>query len=214
MKFWEIGKKSICILRNYVAHAKELNNPVPQKPIYFIKPTTSYLQEGDGPILLPKGSDVHHEVELGVVIGENCKNVSEDNAMKYIAGYALTIDMTARDIQTEARQNGMPWSEAKGFDTFMPISTFIPKSQIKDPHDIELWLKVDGELRQKDSTNLMIFSIPNLISEVTKCMTLEKGDVIATGTPKGVGAVLDGQTIRAGITGLMEMKFSVKDRGY
>ena len=108
----------------------------------------------------------------------------------------------------------MPWSEAKGFDTFMPISTFIPKSQIKDPHDIELWLKVDGELRQKDSTNLMIFSIPNLISEVTKCMTLEKGDVIATGTPKGVGAVLDGQTIRAGITGLMEMKFSVKDRGY
>ena len=169
MKFWEIGKKSICILRKLCCTCKkELNNPVPQKPIHFIKPTTSYLQEGDGPILLPKGSDVHHEVELGVVIGENCKNVSEDNAMKYIAGYALTIDMTARDIQTEARQNGMPWSEAKGSDTFMPISTFIPKSQIKDPHDIELWLKVDGELRQKDSTNLMIFSIPNLISEVTK----------------------------------------------
>ena len=213
-KFWEIGKKSVCILRNYVAHAKELNNPLPKKPIYFIKPTTAYLQENSGPILLPKGSDVHHEVELGVVIGETCTNVDENDAMKYVDGYALTIDMTARDIQTEARNNSMPWTEAKCFDTFMPISTFIPKSQINDPHDINLWLKVDDELRQDDSTNLMIFSIPTLISEITKCMTLEKGDVIATGTPQGVGPVVDGQTIRAGIKGVIEMKFDVKDRGY
>ena len=157
---------------------------------------------------------MHHEVELGVVIGETCTNVDENDAMKYVDGYALTIDMTARDIQTEAKNNSMPWTEAKCFDTFMPISTFIPKSQINDPHDINLWLKVDDELRQDDSTNLMIFSIPTLISEITKCMTLEKGDVIATGTPQGVGPVVDGQTIRAGIKGVIEMKFDVKDRGY
>lgn len=107
--------------------------------------------------------------------------------------------MTARNIQNEAKRKGLPWDIAKGFDTFLPISRLIPKSKIPDPHDIELWLKVNGETRQEDSTNLLLFTIPRILSDISKVFTLEAGDIVITGTPKGVGPVVPGDVMTAGI---------------
>lgn len=114
-------------------------------------------------------------------------------------GYALAIDMTARNIQNEAKKKGLPWDISKGFDTFLPISHVIPKSKIPDPHDIEIWLKVNGETHQEDSTNLFLFQVPRVISDISKVMTIEAGDIIITGTPKGVGPVVPGDVMTAGI---------------
>ena len=138
--------------------------------------------------------------------------------MLTILGYALAIDMTARNAQDEAKKKGLPWSIAKGFDTFLPISNYISKSLIPDPHDVELYLSVNDEIRQSDSTELMLFRIPRQLSDISKVMTLEKGDVVLTGTPKGVGEVKAGDVMRAGIkVGGKEleegrMRVDVKDR--
>ena len=123
----------------------------------------------------------------------------EKEAMDAIEGYALSIDMTARNAQDEAKRKGLPWSIAKGFDTFLPMSNFIPRNKIPDPHNVELWLSVNDEVKQRDSTNLMLFRIPRQLADISQCMTLEKGDVVLTGTPKGVGSVEVGDMIRAGL---------------
>jgi acylpyruvate hydrolase len=114
-------------------------------------------------------------------------------------GYALVIDMTARNAQNDAKMNGLPWDIAKGFDTFLPVSECIAKSAIPDPHNVELYLTVNNEARQADSTELMLFQIPRILSDISKVMTLEKGDVVLTGTPKGVGRVVPGDIMRAGL---------------
>jgi 2-keto-4-pentenoate hydratase/2-oxohepta-3-ene-1,7-dioic acid hydratase in catechol pathway len=114
-------------------------------------------------------------------------------------GYALSIDMTARNAQNEAKKKGLPWDIAKGFDTFLPISKVIDKSAIADPHNLEIYLQVNGEYHQRDSTELMLFRIPRLLSDISKVMTLEPGDIVITGTPKGVGPVVPGDVMTAGI---------------
>ena len=123
----------------------------------------------------------------------------EKAALDAIAGYAMSIDMTARNMQDEAKKKGIPWTAAKGFDTFLPISNYIPKSKILDPHDLEVWLTVNGDERQRDSTGLMLFRIPRILSEISRVMRLEKGDLVLTGTPKGVGSVEVGDVMRAGV---------------
>lgn len=126
-------------------------------------------------------------------------NIHDQNADLSFLGYALSIDMTARNVQNEAKKKGLPWDIAKGFDTFLPMSKLIEKSRIQDPHNIELYLKVNDEVRQNDSTNLMLFQIPRILSDISKVMTLEAGDIVLTGTPKGVGPVVPGDVMRAGI---------------
>lgn len=121
-------------------------------------------------------------------------------AMDAIEGYAVAIDMTARNMQDECKRKGLPWTSAKGFDTFLPVSQFIAKEKIKDPHDVELWLSVGEKERQRDSTGLMLFQVPRLLSEISRVMTLERGDVVCTGTPKGVGSVEVGEVMMAGVT--------------
>ncbi|KAL9254647.1 putative acylpyruvase FAHD1, mitochondrial [Drosera capensis] len=207
-----IGTKIIAVGRNYAAHAKELGNAVPKEPVLFLKPTSSYLADG-GTIEIPGGLDaVDHEVELAVVVGRRGRDVEESAAMEYVGGYALALDMTAREVQSKAKAGGLPWTVAKGQDTFTPISSMLPKSAVPDPDNLELWLKVDGEIRQKGSTKDMIFKIPFLISHISSIMTLFEGDVILTGTPQGVGPVKAGQKISAGITGLLEVHFDVAKR--
>ncbi|XP_059280730.1 probable acylpyruvase FAHD1, mitochondrial [Lycium ferocissimum] len=207
-----VGSKIIAVGRNYAAHAKELGNAVPKEPVLFMKPTSSYLENG-GTIEVPHPLEsLDHEVELAVVINQRARDVPEATAMDYVGGYALALDMTAREIQATAKSAGLPWTVAKGQDTFTPISSVLPRSMVPDPHDIELWLKVDGELRQKGSTRDMIFKIPYLISHISSIMTLLQGDVILTGTPKGVGPVKVGQKIDAGITGLLGVHFDVGRR--
>lgn len=119
--------------------------------------------------------------------------------MDAIEGYAVAIDMTARNIQDECKRKGLPWTSAKGFDTFLPVSNFIEKKSIKDPHDVELWLNVGEKERQRDSTGLMLFQVPRLLSEISQVMRLEEGDVVCTGTPKGVGSVEAGEVLKAGV---------------
>ncbi|PVV05275.1 hypothetical protein BB560_000218 [Smittium megazygosporum] len=212
-----IRKKIVAIGRNYIEHALELNNKLPTEPMFFLKPTSSYVVS-PGKIYLPKNHIVHHEIELGVVIGKTCKAIKQQNAYDYVSGYALGIDLTARDIQDAAKAKGYPWTVAKGYDYFTPIGQFVPKSQIVDPHNLQLWMKVNNQFRQNDSTGLMTFKIPQLIEYVSSIMTLEEGDLILTGTPKGVGPIEPGDKINAGLESdsklITSLEFEVSKESY
>ncbi|OWB80447.1 hypothetical protein B5S32_g4725 [[Candida] boidinii] len=197
--------KFLCIGRNYIAHIKELNNQKPSEPFFFLKPNSSVLLPGEGPTLVPKGVVVHHEIELACVIGKTLKNLDPEafgpkEALDAIDGYALAIDMTARNVQDKAKKKGLPWTIGKGFDTFLPLSSFIPKEKIPDPYNVELKLSINGEVKQQDKTDLMIFPIHKFISKMSSVMTLNKGDVILTGTPKGVSQIYPGDHIDASIS--------------
>ncbi|RCK63813.1 putative mitochondrial hydrolase FMP41 [Candida viswanathii] len=201
LKYLDSARKILCIGRNYAAHIKELNNATPQQPFFFLKPSSSVLKPNAGPFLVPRGVVVHHEVELAFTLNRDLKNLpasfSPEEALESIEGYALTIDMTARNVQDEAKKKGLPWSIGKGFDTFLPVSNFIPKEKIPDPYNVELVLKINGEVKQQDKTNLMLFPIHKILSHMSSIMTLEKGDLILTGTPKGVGPVNPGDKVEA-----------------
>lgn len=195
-------RKVMCIGRNYADHVKELNNQRPKQPFFFLKPPSSILLPGDGPVLRPNGVNLHYEVELGLVIGKNVKDLDPEEPQAWldaIESYLLTIDMTGRNVQEEAKKKGLPWSIAKGYDTFLPIQGPLSKSVITDPHKIELFLEVNGKMQQNDNTELMLFNIPRQLSDISRVMALEKGDIILTGTPKGVGPVVTGDVMRAGI---------------
>ncbi|CAO3588109.1 unnamed protein product [Absidia cylindrospora] len=215
--FFTTGRNIIAIGRNFSEHAKELGNAVPTAPFYFLKPTSSYLANG-GLIEIPKGCEVHHEVELAVVVGKTGRDIKKSDAMNHVAGYALAIDLTARNVQNEAKKKGLPWSTAKGFDTFTPISEMIPKEKISDPSNVNLWLKVNDAFRQNGNTKDMIFNVPSLLEYVSSIMKLEEGDVMLTGTPKGVSKIVDGDVITCGLRSgsdekdFVQMKFDVKDR--
>lgn len=213
-RFWEWGKNIVCVGRNYADHVKEMRSTVLSEPVLFLKPSTAYAPEGS-PVLMPAYCrNLHHEVELGVLLGRRGEAVPEAAAMDYVAGYALCLDMTARDVQDECKKKGLPWTLAKSFTSSCPVSAFVPKEKIPDPHALRLWLKVNGELRQEGKTSSMIFSIPYIISYVSKIITLEEGDLILTGTPKGVGAVKENDEIEAGIDGVVNMRFKVERSKY
>ncbi|KAK3397995.1 hypothetical protein B0T20DRAFT_237872 [Sordaria brevicollis] len=196
------ASKVVCIGRNYADHIAELNSAKPKQPFFFLKPPSSIILPGEGPVIRPRGVDMHYEVELALILGKRVRDHDASDlkgALDAIESYALSIDMTARNVQNEAKKKGLPWDIAKGFDTFLPMSKLIEKSKIQDPHNIELYLKVNDEVRQNASTNLMLFQIPRILSDTSKVMTLEAGDIVLTGTPKGVGPVVPGDVMRAGI---------------
>lgn len=200
--------------RNYADHVREMGSTVLREPVLFLKPSTAYAPEGS-PVLVPSYCrDLHHELELGVLIGRRARAVPEAAAMDYVAGYALCLDMTARDVQNECKKKGLPWTLAKSFTSSCPVSAFVPKERIPDPHALKLWLKVNGKLRQEGETSSMIFSIPYIISYISKIITLEEGDLILTGTPKGVGSVKENDEMEAGIDGVVSMKFKVEKSEY
>ncbi|KAF5209456.1 hypothetical protein E0198_003756 [Clavispora lusitaniae] len=204
LKYIDNARKILCIGRNYAAHIKELNNMAPSQPFFFLKPSSSVLRPNNGPFLVPKGVVAHYEVELAFTLNKTLKNLpptfSAQEALDAIEGYALAIDFTARNVQDEAKKKGLPWSIGKGFDTFLPLSGFIPKEKIPDPYNVRLSLSVNGETKQDDMTNLMIFPIHRILSHMSAIMTLEKGDLILTGTPKGVGPVKPGDHIEASLS--------------
>ncbi|KAI0273535.1 hypothetical protein BC834DRAFT_213104 [Gloeopeniophorella convolvens] len=232
--FVRSGRKIVAIGRNYADHVKELKNAVPKEPFFFLKPTTSYVPAG-GIIEIPRGISAHHEVELGLVIGKGGRNIFEANANDHIAGYALAIDMTARNLQDEVKKKGLPWSAVKGFDTFTPISSYIPKSKVTDPHNLNIWLKVclrrslllttspslaqiNEQIKQNGNTKDMIFRIPRLIQHISSIMTLEEGDLVLTGTPAGVGPIAAGDKVECALVDpttnavLEKISFGVADR--
>lgn len=207
--FAKDGKKILGAALNYMDIVKARGVPVPKVPLMFLKPTSSYLAEGEN-IVIPKVfTKVAHEVELGFVIKKTCKNVSKEDALNYVGGYCLALDLTAQCELGTARQNGHPWTLGKGFDTSTPVSSLIPLSAINDPHNLDLWLKVNGEMRQNGNTKDLIFKIPELIEHVSKYMTLEPNDLILTGTPDGSTALAGGDVIECGLGELVKLKFNV-----
>lgn len=154
-------------------------------------------------------TEVMYEAELAVVIGKNGRHIKESEAMDYVGGYVLALDLAAKESIQEARQKGLPWAIAKGFDTATPVSEFIPKSKIPDPDNVRLWLKIDGEIRQDGNTSNMYFKIPYLLSYVSRFMTLERGDMFLMGTPDGASFIGAGHQISAGMGDLAEITFPV-----
>jgi 2-keto-4-pentenoate hydratase/2-oxohepta-3-ene-1,7-dioic acid hydratase in catechol pathway len=204
--------KMLCLGKNYEKHAREMGGEVPPDPVVFMKPASALLR-GGGTVLIPSiSSDCHHEVELVVVIGRTARDVAEADAMSHVLGYAVGIDMTLRDIQSRAKGRGEPWTIAKGFDTSAPISEVILAEQVADPHALMLSLRVNDELRQHGSTGDMILRIPWIISYLSSIFTLERGDCIFTGTPEGVGPVVDGDRVVAEIEGLVSLEVRVGRR--
>ncbi|XP_069763195.1 oxaloacetate tautomerase FAHD1, mitochondrial [Narcine bancroftii] len=210
-RFWEWGRKIVCVGRNYADHVKEMGSLVPSgEPLLFLKPPSAYVREGSPLIFPPYSQNLHHEVELGVVLAKGGSDIPQAAAMDWVGGYALCLDMTARDIQEECQRKGHPWTLAKAFDGSCPVSDFIPKERVPDPRRLTLWLKVNGQLRQQGHTSQMIFPIPFLIHYISGVMKLEEGDLILTGTPAGVSAVQVGDELQAGIDDLLSMKFTVQ----
>ncbi|XP_010993635.2 acylpyruvase FAHD1, mitochondrial [Camelus dromedarius] len=188
-RFWELGKNIVWVGRNYADRVREMQSAVPSEQLLFLKPPWLNAPEGS-PVLMPACSrNLHRELELGVLMSKRGRAVLEATAMAYVAGYALCLDMTTRDVQDECKKKGLPWTLAKSFTASCPVSALVPKEKFPDPHNLKLWLKVYDELRQDGEASSMIFSIPYLISYVSKIMTLEEGDIILTGTRKGVGSV-------------------------
>lgn len=202
--------KIICLARTYKKHAQEMDSKIPKDPILFLKPESSVIFNNES-IVLPKMSNcVHHEIELGVVIGRNGRYISEKDAMDFVLGYLVALDVTARDIQSIAKKNGWPWSISKGFDTFAPISNVVLRSEISNPHNLDLELRINGKLIQKSNTKYMIFSVEKIIEFISKIMTLKKGDLILTGTPEGVGELFENDVIEAKLGEVCYLKVDVK----
>ena len=198
-----LPSKVVGIGKNYAEHVAEMNTgDAPKEPLIFLKPSTSVIGPGDAIRIPPGSTNVHHEVELAVVIGaRDARNVTEEQAMASVFGYTIGNDVSERDMQVSDGQ----WTRAKGFDSFCPLGPWIETDLAglgKDPADLEITCRVDGELRQSGRTSQLIFGLPMLISYISQVMTLLPGDVILTGTPAGVGPIRPGQRVECSIEGL------------
>ncbi|HYL77628.1 MAG TPA: fumarylacetoacetate hydrolase family protein [Bryobacteraceae bacterium] len=201
--------KIVCVGRNYAEHAKELGNEVPQEPLIFLKPPSSLIAHGDA-IVYPKLSQrVDFEGELGVVIGQRARNVTSANAPSHILGYTCVNDVTARDLQKKDGQ----WTRGKGFDTFCAVGPYIVPREEADFASFRVRTIVDGETKQDGSVMDMLFSVNDIIAYITSFMTLEPGDLIATGTPPGVGPLKAGSTVQIDIAGLGVLQNTVVKEG-
>jgi 2-keto-4-pentenoate hydratase/2-oxohepta-3-ene-1,7-dioic acid hydratase in catechol pathway len=197
--------KIICIGWNYRSHLAETNAALPEEPIVFLKPPSCLIGNGEDIVIAEGIGAIHHEVELAVIFGRTGKNIPRHDSLSYISHVAVFNDITARDIQTKARKSGNPWCIAKGMDTFGPMSRPVSVRSVKDLQNLDLELFVNGSVRQKGNTSMMIFPIDELIEHVSKFMTVEKGDIMATGTPEGIGPLVKGDVVTAKINGIGEL---------
>ncbi|MDR6808096.1 2-keto-4-pentenoate hydratase/2-oxohepta-3-ene-1,7-dioic acid hydratase in catechol pathway [Dyadobacter sp. BE34] len=202
--------KIICVGRNYAEHIAELNNQTPDSPVIFLKPETAQLRPGEDFYYPEFSKDVHYEVELVVKINRAGKNIEEKFAHRYYSEIGIGVDFTARDLQSELKAKGLPWELAKAFNGSAPVSDFVPVSDFADIQDINFSLDVNGETRQNGNSSMMIYRINYLISFVSKYFMLKTGDLIFTGTPKGVGPVQIGDKLTASIEGKKMLELFVK----
>ncbi|MBZ0199192.1 MAG: fumarylacetoacetate hydrolase family protein [Ignavibacteriaceae bacterium] len=202
--------KIVCVGRNYAEHAKELGNELPDKPVVFLKPASAVIYSGDNIIYPPFSEDMHHEVELVLLIGEKIKNGDVAKSEKAIAGYGVGLDMTLRDVQHELKKKGHPWTIAKCFDTSAALSNFISAEDYKLTLDEEIVFAINGVVKQKERLNKMIFNHIQLVEYLSSLMSLEAGDLIFTGTPAGVGKVNKGDRLTAQITGVAKLECGVE----
>ena len=203
--------KIICIGRNYAKHAEELNNPIPDEPVVFLKPETALLLKKH-PFFIPEHSnEVHHEIELVIKINRLGKHIESRFAHKYYSEIGLGIDFTARDVQADCKEKGLPWEKAKAFDGSAAVSKFFPLDSLdKDIQNIDFHLNINGETVQKGNTSMMLFPVNEIISHVSKYFTLKTGDLIFTGTPAGVGPVKRNDLLELFLEGKRVFYFNVK----
>ena len=197
-KLYTVGK-IICLGQNYSEHAKEMKFEVPTSPVFFFKPPSAIIYNGGQIIIFEISNEVHHEVEMTVLIGEGGNNIHRSAALKHVAGYGIGLDMTMRDIQNEAKKKGLPWALAKGFDTSAPVSEFVPAETVGDPGSLNIQLFINGKLRQSSNTSKFVFPVDEVISYISQFITFEPGDIIFTGTPEGVSRVEHGDKLEASL---------------
>jgi len=201
--------KIVCVGRNYAEHAKELGNEIPEKPVVFLKPASSVIFSEDSIIYPSFSKEMHHEIELVLLIGKNIKDAAKVEAENAIMGYGLGLDMTLRDIQNELKKKGHPWTIAKCFDTSAVLSEFIVKENYTLTLEEEISLSVNNQIRQKEKLNLMLFKPAEIVRYISSLMTLEEGDLIFTGTPKGVGKVEKGDRLTANLSDVFELNCNI-----
>ncbi|MCX6174872.1 MAG: fumarylacetoacetate hydrolase family protein [Ignavibacteriales bacterium] len=202
--------KLVCVGRNYAAHAKELGNEVPEFPIIFLKPASNVIYSGESVVHPTYSNELHHEVELVLYIGEPVKNANNEQAENAIQGYTVGLDMTLRDLQMEFKKKGEPWTLAKCFDTAAVLTDVVFKKDYQLRGDENISLMVNGITKQNSSIKNMIFSPVEIVKYISAKMTLEKGDLIFTGTPEGVSKVIPGDKIEAEIENIGKIKTQVK----
>lgn len=204
-------QKILCLGRNYAAHAREVGHDVPEEPIFFAKSPSALIGHGKA-IQLPSASQrVDHEGELAVVVGRRAKGVRPEEAWGYVSGYTIVNDVTARDVQKLDLEQQKPWFRSKSFDTFCPCGPWlVPRESVPDPHSLTLEVRVNGEVRQKASTSEMIFRIPEILAYLSAHLTLEPGDIIATGTPEGIRPLHPGDVVEVTITGIGTLRNPVE----
>lgn len=200
--------KIVCVGRNYAEHAKELNNPIPDQPLLFIKPATAAVDMRD-PISLPADvGDCHHELEVSILIGKQLTNATADSVSEAIAGIGLGLDLTLRDLQSSLKKKGHPWERAKAFDGSCPLSPFTAVDNM-DLKNLELRLFKNGTLQQSGNTSEMLFSVTDLLVNISESFSLMPGDVVMTGTPAGVGPLESGDLLRAELDDFLSIETSV-----
>lgn len=202
--------KIFCLGSNYLDHIKEMGAKTPEEPVIFMKPSTAIIYENQK-IILPKiSNDVHHEVEILFLIEKEGKDIEEKDTKSYINSVGIGLDITLRDLQNKAKANGKPWLVSKGFDTSAPVSEFININKIEDINNLNFSLYVNDELKQIGNSSNMVFKFDKIISYISSIFTLQRGDIIFTGTPKGVGKINSGDKIRAVLENLIELNVSVE----
>ncbi len=206
---YNVGK-IVCVGRNYADHAKEMGNEVPEFPLIFLKPTSTLVYNGDAIVHPSYSEEMHHEVELVLLIGKEVKNATDEEAENAIIGYSVGLDMTLRDLQNQFRKEGTPWTLAKGFDTCAVISDFISKDDYQLIGNETIFLYKNGNIQQSSSVNKMIFSPKEIVKYISERMTLEPGDLIYTGTPEGVSKVERGDILKSSISNIAELENTIE----
>jgi len=203
-------RRVYCVGRNYAAHAREMGmDPDREPPFFFSKPADALVANGTPVPYPPRTANLHHEIELVVAIGVGGRDIPLANALSHVFGYAVGNDLTRRDLQFEAREQGRPWDVAKGFDGSAPISAIRPAAESGHVERGAIWLEVNGEPRQRASLSEMIWSVPEIVAELSTYFELRPGDLIFTGTPAGVGPVKRGDSIVGGIDGLETLRTTI-----
>lgn len=199
-----------CIGRNYAAHAREMGkDPDREPPFFFLKPADAIVVSGTGVPYPPQTSNLHHEIELVIAIGQGGGDIAESTALDHVYGYGVGIDLTRRDLQQQAKDAGRPWDVAKGFDHSAPCTPIHPVAQIGHPRRGEIWLAVNGESRQRSDISQMIWSVPEQIAVLSRYFKLEAGDLIFTGTPEGVGPLKRGDALTGGVAGVDQIAIRI-----
>jgi len=199
-----------CVGRNYAKHAREMGmDPDREPPFFFAKPADALVANGT-PVPYPsRTANLHHELELVVAIGTGGRDISLANALAHVYGYAVGLDLTRRDLQAAARDQGRPWDVAKGFDHSAPVSAIRPAAEMGHPEQGAIWLDVNGETRQRANLSEMIWSVPEIVAELSTYFELRPGDLVFTGTPEGVGPVRRGDSLVGGIDGLETLRITI-----